>query len=130
MSDATYQAGVASQPVETDETSSLISSQKVDGTRCYNRNGDHLGTVDHMMIDKYSGQVSYVVMSFGGFLGIGQSYHPLPWRSLTYDTKMGGYVLDADRARLEAAPRYMSSNAPNWNDPGYRSQIDDYWVGP
>ena len=81
------------------------------GTECYNRNGDHLGTVDHMMLDKISGQVEYVVMSFGGFLGIGESYHPLPWRSLTYDTRMGGYVVDADRARLEGAAVYVQQLA-------------------
>ena len=53
MSDATYRTGTASRPLETDETHRLISSAKVHGTECYNRNGDHLGTVDHMMIDKY-----------------------------------------------------------------------------
>ena len=65
-------------------------------------------------------------MSFGGFLGIGESYHPLPWRSLSYDARMGGYVVDADRARLEQAPRYMSSNMPDWNDRSYRSRVDEY----
>lgn len=128
MSDATYRTGTESRPLETDETHRLISSAKVHGTECYNRNGDHLGTVDHMMLDKISGQVEYVVMSFGGFLGIGESYHPLPWRSLTYDTRMGGYVVDADRARLERAPRYMSSNLPDWNDRTYRSRVDEYWL--
>jgi hypothetical protein len=128
MSDLTYRTGTESRPLETDETDRLISSAKVHGTECYNRNGDHLGTVDHMMIDKISGQVEYVVMSFGGFLGIGESYHPLPWRSLTYDTRMGGYVLDADRTRLERAPRYMSSNMPDWNDRTYRSRVDEYWM--
>src|SRR3954463_13369408 len=98
----------AARTGQTDETNRLISSQKVDGTAVYNRNGDRLGTVDHMMIDKYTGQVEYAVMSFGGFLGIGESYHPLPWRTLTYDTNMGGYVIDADRSRLERAPRYTS----------------------
>jgi hypothetical protein len=51
-------------------------------------------------MDKYSGQVAYSVMSFGGFLGIGESYHPLPWRMLYYDSRQGGYVVDLDRRRL------------------------------
>ena len=67
---------------QVDETDRLISSEKVDGTAVYNRNGDRLGTVHHMMIDKFSGQVEYAVMSCGGFLGIGESYSPLPWKSL------------------------------------------------
>jgi hypothetical protein len=118
----------AGRPVEADETRGLISSEKVEGTEVYNRNGDHLGTVDNLMIDKFTGHVEYAVMSFGGFLGIGESYHPLPWKALSYDTQMGGYVVDADRSRLEEAPRYTSSDAPDWSDRAYRSRVDDYWV--
>jgi hypothetical protein len=117
-------------PVETDETDRLISSEKVDGTAVYNRDGDRLGTVHHLMIDKYTGRVEYSVMSFGGFLGIGESYHPLPWRALTYDERLGGYVMDVDRPRLERAPRYTSSNAPDWSDRTYRSRVDEYWTTP
>jgi PRC-barrel domain protein len=50
----------------------------VDDTAIYNRNGDRLGSIDHLMIDKVSGQVEYAVMSCGGFLGIGESYNPVP----------------------------------------------------
>ena len=112
---------------ETDETTRLISSEKVDGTAVYNRNGDSLGTVDHVMIDKFTGQVEYAVMSFGGFLGIGESYNPVPWKSLTYDVNLGGYVLDADRTRLESAPRLQSSVRPNWSDRSYTDEVDNYW---
>jgi hypothetical protein len=126
-SDATYVEGRA---VDVDETNRLISSEKVDGTEVYNRTGDRLGTVHHLMIDKITGRVEYAVMSFGGFLGIGESYHPLPWSSLTYDTGMGGYVVDADRSRLERAPRYTLSSQPDWSDRTYRSRIDEYWIPP
>lgn len=113
---------------ETDETNRLISSQKVDGTAVYNRNGDRLGTIDHMMIDKFTGQVEYAVMSCGGFLGIGESYNPVPWKSLVYDNvNLGGYVMEADRARLESAPRFQSSGRPNWSDRGYTERVDEYW---
>ena len=118
------------RPLEADETLSLISSEKVDGTAVYNRNGDRLGTVHHLMIDKFSGNVEYAVMSFGGFLGIGESYHPLPWSALTYDPQMGGYVLDTDRDTLERAPRYTASSEPNWSDRTYRARIDEYWIPP
>jgi len=112
---------------EADETDRLISSEKVDGTAVYNRNGDRLGTVDHLMIDKFMGQVEYAVMSFGGFLGMGESYNPVPWRSLTYDVNLGGYVIDTDRSRLESAPRYTTSDQPNWSDRAYTERVDDYW---
>ena len=116
--------------VATDETNRLISSDKAVGTAVYNRRGEHLGSVYNLMIDKYSGQVAYAVMSFGGFLGIGESYHPLPWRTLTYDTRKGGYVVDIDRTRLERAPSYTSSTAPNWSDRAYGHRVDDYYGVP
>jgi hypothetical protein len=76
--------------VATDETSDLISSDKVEGTAVYNRQGEKLGSIYTLMIDKISGKVVYAVMSFGGFLGIGDRYHPLPWSVLKYDTRQGG----------------------------------------
>jgi hypothetical protein len=99
--DATYVAG---RPVDVDETNRLISSDKVDGTDVYSRNGDHLGTVHDVMIDKRTGQVEYAIMSFGGFLGIGESYHPLPWRTLTYDTSRGA-MSSMSIARGSTLPR-------------------------
>ncbi|WP_241671487.1 PRC-barrel domain-containing protein [Dankookia rubra] len=77
-----------------------MASDKVEGTAVYDRNGSRLGSVYNVMIDKYSGQVAYAAMSFGGFLGIGERYHPLPWRMLTYDTGLGGYVVDVSREKL------------------------------
>jgi len=78
-----------------------------------NRQSEHLGTVHNFMVDKSTGQVAYAVMSFGGFLGMGESYHPLPWRVLNYDTRQGGFVIDLDRSRIEKALSYMASNLPN-----------------
>jgi len=113
--------------VATDETSSMIASDKVTGTEVYNRQGEHLGSVYNMMIDKRSGQVSYAVVSFGGFLGMGSSYYPMPWKALTYDTRLGGYVTDVDRQRLEGAPSYAADRLPDWTDRTYGRSIDDYW---
>ena len=62
--------------------------------------------------------------SFGGFLGIGESYHPLPWRILSYDTALGGYVVDLDRRRLEGAPTYTTAEEPDWRT--YPERIDAY----
>lgn len=91
--------------VATDETRRLIASNKVEGTAVYDRAGEEIGTIHNFMVDKVSGQVAYAVMTFGGFLGLGESYHPLPWRALTYDVRLGGYVVDIDRTKLADAPR-------------------------
>ena len=113
--------------VATDETDQLISSDKVEGTAVYNRQGERLGSVYNFMVNKRTGQVAYAVMSFGGFLGIGDSYHPLPWKALNYDTNLGGYVVDIDKDRLQNAPSYTSSENPDWRDPAYGRRIDDYY---
>jgi PRC-barrel domain protein len=116
-----------SQSVATDETSTLISSDKVEGTAVYNRAGEKLGSIHTLMIDKRSGKVAYAVMSFGGFLGIGDRYHPLPWSVLDYETSQGGYVVDLDRDRLEGAPTYGTSETPNWSDRRWGQQVHDYY---
>lgn len=113
--------------VATDETGSLIAASKVEGTTVYNRQGDNLGHVYDVMIDKRSGQVAYAIMSFGGFLGMGERYHPLPWKMLDYDTSMGGYVVDLDKDRLEGAPTYSASERPDWRDRDYTHRIDNFY---
>ena len=112
--------------VAVNETDRLIASDKVEGTAVYDRQGNRLGSVYNVMIDKYSGQVAYVVMSFGGFLGIGERYHPLPWKALDYDPRVGGYVVDVTREQLERAPSYTSDEAP-WDNPGYGRSVYDYY---
>jgi sporulation protein YlmC with PRC-barrel domain len=105
----------------------LIAASKVNGTNVYNRAGEKLGSVYDVMLDKRSGKADYAIMSFGGFLGIGDSYHPLPWDQLTYDTNMGGYVVNLDRARLEGAPSYATSDTTAWDDPEYGRRVNDYY---
>ena len=112
--------------ISTDETRRLIASSKVEGTAVFDRAGEEIGTVYNFMVDKVSGQVAYVVMSFGGFLGIGESYHPLPWRALTYDTRLGGYVVDIDKDRLAGAPQHgLDEDA--FADPAFGSRVDAYY---
>jgi sporulation protein YlmC with PRC-barrel domain len=106
--------------------SNLIASNKVEGTAVYNRQGETLGEVYNFMVGKRSGQVAYAIMSFGGFLGIGQKYHPLPWNALTYDTSKKGYVVDADKERLMSAPSYAAGEEP-FSRPEYGQQVRDYW---
>ena len=78
------QAQAPSSPHRRVHTSNLIGSDKVEGTPVYRLNGDNIGQIERVMIDKISGKVANAVMSFGGFLGIGEDYYPLPWSVLTY----------------------------------------------
>jgi len=106
---------------------SLIAAEKVNGTDVYNMNGDHLGTVDDIMIDKVSGKAIYAVMSFGGFLGIGEKQHPLPWSSLTYDESKGGYVVNLSKERLEQAPTLDPDDDDFAWTPDYGRRVDKYY---
>src|SRR5947209_20274158 len=80
-----------SMTTEARETAGLIGSDKVEGTAVYDANGEKIGSIERVMIEKRSGQVAYAVLSFGGFLGIGSDYYPIPWDSRKYDTGQGGY---------------------------------------
>jgi sporulation protein YlmC with PRC-barrel domain len=112
--------------VASDETSALISSDKVEGTAVYSQTGEKLGSVYNVMINKMSGQVSYVVVSIGGFLGIGSDHNAVPWKKLKYNRSLGGYEIDVPRETLVGAPRYAAGQEP-WTDPTYGSSIDEYY---
>jgi sporulation protein YlmC with PRC-barrel domain len=111
--------------IETDETTALIASNKVEGTAVYDRAGERLGSIHNFMVDKRSGQVDYAVLTFGGFLGMGGNYYPLPWDMLDYDTDLGGYRVDLDENRLKNAPSY-SSEEPDFDETYSRSVYGYY----
>ena len=110
-----------------DETAAVISASKVTGTNVYNTDGELLGEINDVMIDKKSGKIAYAVMSFGGLLGIGQRYHPLPWATLKYDTRQGGYVVGINADQLKGAPTYGANEMPAWGDRAYETRIHEYY---
>jgi hypothetical protein len=105
----------ASMSIEQRETVSLIGSDKVEGTAVYGRDEEKIGSIDHLMIDKQSGKVAYAVISYGGFLGVGDDHYPTPWSSLKYDTRLGGYVVGITADALKDAPRYANDNGRAWS---------------
>jgi len=119
---------MAENPIATDETNRLIASNKVDGTAVYNRQGEKLGSIYNFMVDKRAGKVEYAVLQFGGILGLGSDYYPLPWDVLTYETDQGGYVVDLDKSLLEKAPRYSSGNEPSFDRDYGREVYGHYGV--
>lgn len=106
----------------------VISSEKVEGTTVYNGNGDKLGSIDDLMIDKRTGLVRYAVLEFGGFLGMGTDRYPLPWSMLKYDTNLDGYIVPVRKDQLEDAPRYESGTPPNYDDVYGQKVYDHYGV--
>ena len=109
----------------------LISSEDVEGTNVYDIEGNKIGEIDHLMIDKVSGRVNYGVMSFGGFIGLGHSHYPVPWNALKYDIKVNGYVTGISEQQLKDAPAFSDDS---WSDRNWEAQthqhynVTPYWA--
>jgi sporulation protein YlmC with PRC-barrel domain len=99
----------------------LILGSRVEGTPVFNDAGERLGHVDDLSIERKSGRVVYGIMSFGGFLGIGEKFHPIPWSLLDYDPERGGYVVALDRATLEGAPQYERAELAKLGGPSHQN---------
>ncbi|HEX8191650.1 MAG TPA: PRC-barrel domain-containing protein [Allosphingosinicella sp.] len=115
------------QGLPIEETSRLIASNKVEGTPVYSRDRHRLGTVYNFMVDKVSGQVEYAVLRYGGFMGVGQRYYPLPWKVLTYHRDAGGYVIDMTAGDFESAPSFDRTDEPEF-DHDYGRRVHS-WYG-
>lgn len=102
-----------------DETATLIGSDKVEGTAVYGADSEKIGRIENVMINKLTGQVAYAVLSFGGWLGMGQDHYPLPWANLKYNETLGGYVVNLTNKQLQAAPKYAEGRS--------FSDVDSYW---
>ncbi|CAN5241773.1 PRC-barrel domain-containing protein [soil metagenome] len=116
--------------IGTQEHSSVIASDRVEGTAVFSPAGDRLGSIGRLMIGKQSGHVESAVLSFGGFLGIGNEHYPIPWRMLSYDVNKGGYVVDITKEQLEEAPKYEIDREPAFDDAYTRSLYSYYGVTP
>jgi hypothetical protein len=112
------------------ESGNLIGSDKVDGTAVFGADNQQIGSIERVMIDKISGKVSYAVLSFGGFLGIGDDHYPLPWQSLKYDTDLGGYVTGITEDQLRGAPKYGDDNTWDWSDRSATRSVNGYYGVP
>ena len=113
----------------TSTTGSTISSAKVEGTNVYSLNGDKLGSIHEIVIDKASGHVRYAELEFGGFLGMGTDVYPLPWGKLKYDVTKDGYVVDVNKAQLDQAPKYPVGRDIEYTEK-YGREVYNYYDTP
>jgi hypothetical protein len=108
----------------------LIASDRVEGTAVRRPNGDMIGHIERLMIDKATGQVSYAILSFGGFLGLGSHLLPLPWGRLTYNPDFGAYELDIDDDELRGAPSFSADKDFDWGDRSQEAELHRYYGIP
>jgi hypothetical protein len=122
--------GTAATVDDRRETVSLIGSDKVEGTAVYGADDRKIGTVQRVMIDKISGKIAYAVVSFGGFLGMGEEYYPMPWSKLDYDTELGGYRVDITEDQLRGAPKFSQSTDWDWSNRTNDERVYKYYNEP
>ena len=109
---------------------SAIRAKRVIGTSVNDATGKKIGEVEDIVLDKKSNDIMFTVVSFGGFLGIGEKYHPLPWSTLDYDKEEGGYVVNLTREQLQAAPAYSIDDLTKGDGSQFREQVYDYYKTP
>ena len=107
-------------------TKPLISAL-VDDTNVYGSDGKKIGILYSFHIERSRGQVEYAVISTGGVLGLGQSYHPVPFALLSVNQEKGGYTIAIDKAVLDGGPSYRPDNAPQW-DADYAHRVSAYFT--
>jgi hypothetical protein len=108
----------------------LIESDRVEGTTVFDREGNDIGSIKRLMIEKLSGQVAYAIMSFGGFMGMGSEEHTIPWRKLNYDTSLGGYRTDITESQLRDAPTFYRDQNWDWSDRNREQELHDHYRAP
>jgi|KBSSwiStaDraftv2_1062776.scaffolds.fasta_scaffold05137_6 hypothetical protein len=109
-------------------THTLITAKRVMGAPVLSPAGEKLGHVHDLSIHKVSGQVVYALISFGGFLGVGEQIHPVPWSVLDYEPTKGGYVTSLTKADLEAAPMLSEKDFEDLGaGDAWRARIFDYY---
>jgi hypothetical protein len=127
----------ANMPAETSQSETagrsahtLIASDRVEGTPVRRANGEKIGTIERLMIDKLSGNVAYAVLSFGGFLGMGQKHAPVPWARLQFDTNLGAYRVELSNEELRNAPTTAAGEEFDWGDRSREIEIHNYYRVP
>ena len=105
----------------------LIASDRVEGTPVRRSNGEKIGTVERLMIDKVSGKVAYAVMSFGGFLGLGEDHHTIPWSALTYNTTLDAYEVNLTDDQLRDGPRRSGEGRDPSFDRDWEEHVHRYY---
>jgi|GEM_PF-1381795 len=107
----------------------VIESDRVEGTAVYDRQGHRIGTIKRLLIEKVSGRVVYVDVTFGGFLGLGGHHHTIPWEKLTYDTRLHGYRTEITEEQVRSAPAFYGDDEV-WPDRKREQEMWDYWRDP
>ena len=130
QTDPLHTSTTSAADTQTSHPHSLIASDRVEGTPVRRTNGEKIGTIERLMIDKLSGNVAYAVLSFGGFLGLGEKHLPVPWARLKYNTALEAYEVDMSDEELGKAPSYAADKEFDWGDRESERELHRYYRVP
>ena len=107
----------------------VIESDRIEGTAVFNQQGKQTGTIKRLLIEKVSGRVLYVDVTFGGFLGIGIHHRTVPWDKLSYDKALEGYRTEITEEQVRDAPSFYEGEGDDlvWPDRKREKELRDYW---
>ena len=105
----------------------VMAADTLEGNKVVNADGDNLGDIEHIMVDVPSGRIAYAVLSFGGFLGMGDKLFAIPWHALILDADNKCFVLDIPKERLEKAPGFNKDRWPSMADQKWASDVHKYY---
>ena len=109
---------------------SAIRAKKVIGTNVKDTSGQKIGEIEDVVLDKQSNNIMFAVVGFGGFLGMAEKYHPIPWAALDYDEKQSSYVVSYTNEQLEAAPAGSIDELTRESGVQFRDRAYDYYKSP
>ena len=105
----------------------VMAADTLEGDPVRNSAGEDLGNIEHIMIDVPTGKVAYAVLSFGGFMGVGDKLFAVPWGALTLDTEKKCFMLNASKERLKEAPGFDKDHWPSMADEHWAREVHDYY---
>jgi len=123
-----YRDGVESAPPHNEKNvPPVLAASTITGDRVRSSAGENLGKIEDVMLDIPSGRIAYAVLSYGGFMGIGDKLFAVPWSALSIDTGEHEFVLDVDKKVLESAPGFDKDNWPDMAQPDFASSVHKFY---
>ncbi|MHB8348119.1 MAG: PRC-barrel domain-containing protein [Acidiferrobacterales bacterium] len=107
--------------------SGLMGADTLIGTDVYNQQSEILGDIKEIILNLQSGRINYAVLSFGGFLGMGEKLFAVPWSALKLDSKNKYFVLNVDKEQLKNAPGFDKDHWPNMSENSWSAGIHSYY---
>lgn len=106
----------------------ILGASKLNGDDVYNPKGEKMGSIKEIMLDIHSGKVAYAVMSFGGFLSMGEKLFAVPWSALKVDLNNKSFTFDVSEEQLKNAPGFDSDHWPDMADQAWAKTVNTHYA--